>query len=126
MVGSDMVWICTETMLRGFDWLPKIIDGLEKYMSEMGYRNIRDFRDILLGNIVSAQDLTIHPGYAEVDAAKCTACGRCIKIGHCDALGLEGEKPGGKAHVNREKCLACSTCIDVCPQKAIDMVEMQN
>jgi ferredoxin len=125
MVGSDMVWICTETMLKGFDWLPKVLDGLEKYMSEMGYKSIRDFRDILLGNIASVQDLTIHSGYAEVDTAKCSACGRFLKIGHCNALSLKGEKSEKKAHVNREKCLACSTCIDVCPQKAINMITTQ-
>jgi len=118
MTGSDMVWICTETMLRGFDWLPKMLDALEKYMAEMGYNSIRDFRDILLGNIVSAQDLTLHDGYAEVDAAKCTACGRCLKIGHCHAIHGGDE---GKAVINREDCLGCSTCIDLCTRQAISM-----
>ena len=122
MVGSDMVWICTETMLHGFGWLPKILDELETYMSEMGYGCIRDFRDILLGNIVSAKDLTIHSGYAEIDAAKCSACGRCLTIGHCCAIRRDGgQNPGGKVFVERGKCLACSTCVDICPQKAICM-----
>ena len=131
MVGSDMVWICTETMIRGFDWLPELLDGFEKYMAEMGYNSIRDFRDILLGNITSAQDLTIHSGYAEVDPVKCNACGLCQRIGHCDAIGDDGggsksesksgSKSGGKAVINRDKCLACSTCIDICPRKAINM-----
>ena len=117
MTGCDAVWICTETMLRGFDWMPKMIEELEKYMSAMGYKTIGDFRDILLPNIVSAQDLTIHSGYAEVDPVKCTACGLCFKIGHCDALHLSG----GKARVDAAKCLACSTCVDVCPRRAISM-----
>ena len=25
MLGADAVWICTETMLRGFDWMPKLL-----------------------------------------------------------------------------------------------------
>jgi len=114
-----MVWICTETMLRGFDWLPKMLDSLSKYMAEMGFNSIRDFRDALLENIVSAQDLTLRDGYAEVDAAKCTACGRCLKIGHCCAIHSGGEK--GKAVIAREDCLGCSTCVDVCPRQAISM-----
>ena len=122
MAGSDMVWICTETMLRGFAWLPKTLDGLEKYMGEMGYRNIRDFRDLLLGNIVSAADLTIHGGFAELDAAKCNACGCCLMIGQCDAISWH-KAPNSevKALINRKKCLACSTCVDICPQHAISM-----
>ena len=126
MVGSDMVWICTETMLRGFGWMPKTIDALSAYMSEMGYKTIRDFRDVLIGNIASAQDLTIHPGYAEVDPAKCTACGLCLKIGHCEALSRADGRPDGKAVVNRANCLACSTCVDVCPSKAISMINNNN
>ena len=122
MVGSDMVWICTETMLRGFDWLSKLISELEKYMSEMGYKTIRDFRDILLGNIASAQDLRIHKGYAVADPEKCNACGRCEKIGHCYAIQIKGiEKIDKQIIFDRNDCLGCSTCVDICPQKAISM-----
>ena len=122
MVGSDMIWICTETMLRGFDWFPKLLEAFEKYMAEMGYNTIKDFRDILLKNIASAQDLTIHKGYAEVDSKKCTACGRCVKIGHCSAIHIEGAKKiDEKIIFNPRKCLGCSTCVDLCPQKAISM-----
>jgi dihydroorotate dehydrogenase/Pyruvate/2-oxoacid:ferredoxin oxidoreductase delta subunit len=119
MVGSDMIWICTETMLRGFDWLPKMLDELENYMKDMGYDNLKDFRDILLNNIVSAEELTIHQGYAEAYPAKCCACGRCLKAGHCDAINLDK----GKAEINRSKCLGCSTCVDVCPRQAINMIK---
>jgi Pyruvate/2-oxoacid:ferredoxin oxidoreductase delta subunit len=124
MVGSDMVWICTQTMLQGFDFMPKMLDDLEKYMSSMGYSSIRDFRDILLGNIASAKDLTIHSGYAEIDPAKCVSCGLCLKIGHCHALNREDEsKPGGKITINRKDCLGCSTCVDICSHKAIRMIK---
>jgi len=119
MVGSDMVWICTETMLRGFKWLPKMLDALEKYMTEMGYSSIRDFRDILHGNIVSAQDLTIHSGYADVNVAKCTTCGLCLKIGHCHAIYRFGDI--GVAVIESKECCGCSTCVDVCPSQAISM-----
>jgi uncharacterized Fe-S center protein len=119
MVGSDLMWICTETMLRGFGWMPKTLEALEKYMSEMGYKTIRDFRDILHGNIVSAQDLTIHPGYAEVDASKCTICGRCLNIGHCSAIRCAGQNSERKIIIDRAKCLACSTCADICLRQAI-------
>jgi dihydroorotate dehydrogenase len=120
MVGSDAVWICTETMLRGFDFLPKLLDGLKTYMRDMGYTRIHDFRDILHRTVKSAADLTIRQGYAVVDHATCSHCGLCWKIGHCNAISHDAN---GVTTVNPELCLACSTCIDICSVKAITMQE---
>jgi len=117
MVGSDMTWVCVQTMLRGYDWLPKLLEDMEKYMSQMGYNSIRDFRDVLRGNIVSAQGLTVHEGYAEIDNERCVACGLCVKIGHCPAIACEGGKPS----VDQKACLGCSTCVDICPKQALRM-----
>jgi dihydroorotate dehydrogenase/Pyruvate/2-oxoacid:ferredoxin oxidoreductase delta subunit len=120
MVGADAVWICTETMLRGFDWLPKLLEELQSYMAEMGYGSIGDFRDLLLKNIKTSQELTVHEGYAEVDLDKCNACGLCWKIGHCCAI----SHPKDRTTIDRQACIACSTCVDLCPQKAIRMVKV--
>ncbi len=119
MVGADAVWICTETMLRGFDWLPGMIEDLKNYMKQMGYSKIRDFRDILHRNIAAADELKVHDGYAVVDLNKCNACGLCWNIGHCPAI----THPNDVTTIDAEKCLGCSTCVDVCPRKAISMVE---
>lgn len=119
MVGSDAVWICTETMIRGFDWLPRLLDKLTNYMRDMQYTTIGDMRDLLHQNITSAQGLTLHDGYAQVDPAMCTSCGMCWKIGHCNAI----HHNEGTTVVDPELCLACSTCIDVCPRGAISMIE---
>lgn len=118
MVGADAVWICTETMLRGFDWMPKLLEDLESYMADMGYRRIAEFRDLLLQNIKTSQDLTIHDGYAQVDLKKCNACGLCWNIGHCHAI----THPDNTTRIDQQACVACSSCVDVCPRGAISMV----
>ena len=119
MVGADAVWICTETMIRGFGWLPKLVDELKAYMKDMGYSGISDFKGILHKNIVSAGGLTIHGGYAVVDLDKCNACGLCWNIGHCPAI----THPDNITTINRDVCPGCSTCVDVCPRQAIGMEE---
>ncbi len=121
LVGADAVWVCTETMLRGFDWLPKVLDRLTDYMQEMGFATIRDFRDLLHKNIAAADELRIHPGQAEVDREKCTSCGLCWKIGHCSAISHDE----GTTIIDPELCLACSTCVDVCPKQAIRVKEIR-
>jgi len=118
MCGADAVWVCTETMLHGFDWLPKLLEKLQAYMGEMGYTTIRDFRDLLLANIKPAAQLTLYDGYAQVDLEKCNACGGCWNIGHCCAI----THPDDRTTIDREACVACSTCVDLCPRKAIQMV----
>ncbi len=120
MVGADAVWVCTETMLRGFDWLPKLLDNLKSYMQEMGYGRVADFRDMLLKNIKTSQELIVYKGHAVIDPDKCNSCGLCWKIGHCQAI----IHPDGITNIAPERCLACSTCVDICPQKAISMEEL--
>ena len=121
MVGADAVWICTETMLRGFDWLPKLLEELEAYMKRMDFRTIRDFRDLLHQNIVSADELNVYGGHAQLDADKCNSCGQCWKIGHCTAI----SHPDGITRIDRDDCMGCSTCVDICPRGAIAMVAVE-
>ena len=119
MLGADALWICTETMLRGFSWLPKLITELRDYMVSMGYRSLGDFRDVLLDNVVSARDLKIEEGYAVVDNEVCTSCGLCWNLGHCMSITY----PDNRTTINKDTCTGCSTCVDVCPVSAIKMKE---
>ncbi|RKX79823.1 MAG: hypothetical protein DRP87_01690 [Spirochaetes bacterium] len=120
MVGADAIWICTETIIRGFDWMPSLLEELEKYMQEMGYRKIGDFRDLLLKNIASAAELRIHEGYAVVEKERCNACGLCWNIGHCSAITHPGDTT---TVIDPDECTGCSTCIDLCVRGAITMVK---
>jgi dihydroorotate dehydrogenase/Pyruvate/2-oxoacid:ferredoxin oxidoreductase delta subunit len=117
MVGADAVWICTETLLRGFAWMAKLLEELRDYMMEMGWSRIADFRGLLLKNIKSAGELVIHDGHAVVNPALCSGCGKCWNIGHCTAI----THPEGKTLVDEERCLGCSTCVDVCLREALSM-----
>ena len=118
MCGADLIGVCTETMLHGFDFLPKWLKQMQEFMDRRGFKTYRDFRDLAVGKITSADKLTLHGGYAEVDLAKCTGCGLCAAIGHCNAITIVDKK----SRIDRKKCLACSTCVDVCPTGAMRMV----
>lgn len=119
MCGADTIGVCTETMLRGFGFLEKWMAALKAYMQQMGFRAARDMRDLLQPELKSAADLTLWGGYARVDEAKCSACGECVEIGHCNAITLTESA----AVIDPALCKGCSTCIDICPRKAIQMVE---
>ncbi len=119
MCGADSIGICTQTMIAGFGFLEKWMKSLREYMKEMGFQTVRDIRDLLIQEIKSAADLTIWAGYAQVDPEKCSSCGLCVEIGHCNAILLTDEA----ASIDSQLCQGCSTCIDICPKKAITMVE---
>lgn len=121
MCGADGVGICTETMLSGFGFLRRWMSSLRDYAQKMGFRDIGDFRDLLVEEIKPASELTIWAGYAQVDPEKCSSCGLCVEIGHCNAIVLTDEG----AQVDPTRCQGCSTCIDLCPRGAIRMVEMK-
>ena len=119
MCGADTIGVCTETMLRGFGFLEKWMKALKDYMQKMGFQTARDMRDLLLPELKSAAELTLWGGYALVDTAKCSGCGACIEVGHCDAITMID----GVAFVDPKLCKGCSTCIDICPKQSIRMVE---
>jgi dihydroorotate dehydrogenase/ferredoxin len=119
MCGADSIGICTETMLSGFGFLEKWMKSLKTYMQKMGFQSVRDFRDLLIQEIKSAAELTVWAGVAQVDPEKCSSCGLCVEIGHCNAIVLTD----AAASIDPDLCQGCSTCIDICPKKAIHVVE---
>ena len=85
----------------------------------MGFKTAREMRDLLVPELKSAAELTLMAGYATVDAERCSRCGVCIEIGHCNAITMTDEA----AVIDPKLCKACSTCIDMCGKQAIRMVE---
>ena len=118
MCGADSIGVCTQTMIAGFGFLEKWMKSLKDYMKKMGFQSARDIRDRLLPEIKPASDLTVWAGYAQVDPKKCSKCGLCMEIGHCNAILLTD----ASAEINPQLCQGCSTCIDICPKKAIQML----
>jgi len=120
MVGADLIGICTEVMLRGFDILPRIMRDLKRYLQEMGHNSFADIRDTALPSFKTATELTMIPGYARVIDENCTGCSLCVRIAHCHAIEIIDQK----AVVKRDECLGCSTCVDICPREAMEMIVM--
>jgi dihydroorotate dehydrogenase/Pyruvate/2-oxoacid:ferredoxin oxidoreductase delta subunit len=119
MCGADSIGVCTETMIHGFGFLEKWMKSLKGYMEKMGFTAVGDFRDLLIREIKSAAELTVWAGVAQVDPEKCSSCGLCAEIGHCNAILLTD----ATASVLSNLCHGCSTCIDICPKGAIHIEE---
>jgi dihydroorotate dehydrogenase/NAD-dependent dihydropyrimidine dehydrogenase PreA subunit len=119
MCGADGIGVCTQTMIAGFGFLKKWMKSLKGYMNKMGFEQVSDFRDLLIKEIKPASNLTVWAGVAQVDPEKCSSCGLCVEIGHCNAIVMTD----AGASVDSGLCHGCSTCIDICPKEAIHIVE---
>lgn len=77
MCGADLVGICAETLISGFDFIGGLILDLKNYMEEHGYKSVREMRDIVVPLVKSAPELTLYEGYAKITepslAAPCKA-----------------------------------------------------
>lgn len=120
MYGATTLTICTYIMLRGFKVLESLNQDLEKYMKEQGYDSIGDFRGCALKYLTTPNAVKYIPIVARVVNEKCNGCGMCTDFGHCEAFMLTGEK----AEVDVEKCVGCGFCRSVCPQNAIEYIEL--
>ena len=118
MIGADLVGICTAVMLKGFGVVREIARGVKRYLHERGKEHIYQIRDEAIPHFKPVTELKPIPGYARVIEERCTGCGRCLKIAHCNAIIMRNDK----ASVKPERCLGCSTCVDICPKNAIEMV----
>ncbi len=113
--GSKLVTACTSLMWYGFELIPQILDGMEKYMKEMGFTSYDQLVGRALYNIRPASDLEMIPEVPALDDVLCTGCEACLKPGHCYAI----EMVGGLPEIDEEKCMGCGACVAVCPTGAL-------
>jgi dihydropyrimidine dehydrogenase (NAD+) subunit PreA len=128
LLGSSSVQVCTEVMLRGYRIVEDMIEGLETYMVEHGYRSVSD----MVGKAVPAfsewGDLDLnYDTVAKIDPDKCIGCHLCQVACHDGAHQcIHPDPKGSKVPVVDEvECVGCNLCQIVCPVTGcISMVEV--
>ncbi len=60
------------------------------------------------------------PWDPQIDAAKCTACGKCVEFCHTKAFRTEEQNGKKRTVVNPNRCVVfCHGCETICPAGAI-------
>lgn len=73
MCGGDLLGICAETLISGYDFVRPMIKGMHDYMQEHGYKTIDEMRGIIVPRLKTAQDVTLYSGYAKITNPKLSA-----------------------------------------------------
>lgn len=73
MCGADLIGICAETLISGFDIVNQMVSDMKDFMDEHGYKNTREMRDLVVPEVKSAPDLTLYEGYSKIKQPKLAA-----------------------------------------------------
>lgn len=66
MCGGNLVGVCAETLISGYDIVRPMIRGMADFMQQHDYKSLDDFRSILVDEVKTATDVTLYAGYARV------------------------------------------------------------
>ena len=113
--GARLVTACTSLMWYGFELIPRMLAGMERYMEEMGFSSYDALVGRALHNIRPAAELEMLDDLPALDPARCNGCGLCLRPGHCYAIEMQDDLPV----IDGNKCLGCGICVAICPRKAL-------
>ena len=66
LCGGNLLGICAETLINGYDIVRPMIAGMKQYMDENGYETLDDFRSRIVPEVKTATEVTLHAGYAKI------------------------------------------------------------
>jgi dihydropyrimidine dehydrogenase (NAD+) subunit PreA len=127
-LGCGSVQVCTAAMRFGFRIIDDMVDGLNNWMDDKGYRTLEDFRGKAVQNVTNWNKLDLnYKTLAVIDQDTCIECGLCHIV--CEDASHQAiakhKEPGGKRTytVIDEECVGCNLCALVCP--VTDCITMQ-
>jgi NADPH-dependent glutamate synthase beta subunit-like oxidoreductase len=66
LCGGNLVGVCSETLISGYDIVRPMIRGLKDYMDAHGYETLDGMRGLVVPQVRTAVDVTLHDGYARI------------------------------------------------------------
>ena len=127
MVGNSAVGLHSILIIKGMEYLKKLIVDMKKTMAELGYSKISELVGAAIDNISkkTADEPTVGEQEQDVESdAKlqftfkeeiCIKCNKCVNICSYDARTLKFPE----MKVDRDLCRNCGACSSVCPTKAL-------
>ena len=66
MCGGNLLGICSETLINGYDIVRPMINGLNDYMETHDFKTVDEFRSCLVSEVKTSAEVTLHNGYARI------------------------------------------------------------
>lgn len=121
MSGARAMQVGSVLMLKGIEWLPKVIEGMARFLDDHGYADVASIHGIASKKaLTTAPELfAVEPLYTLIDHDKCKfpKCKICTRMCFYDSL-KEGQD---YIQTAPDTCIGCELCLNVCPFDAITM-----
>jgi len=102
LLGCSSVQVCTAVMHYGYRIVEDMIDGLQNWMREKGFRRVEDFRGRSLPRVVEWKHLNLnYKIIARIHEEKCIGCDLCYTAcwdGAHQCIHLDRIAPTGNGH----------------------------
>lgn len=121
MSGAKIMQVGSVLMLKGYGWLGEMIQGIDRFLDEHGYRDVGAIYGMASKKAAASynEQFASKGILAVIDKEKCTRCWNCAQSCSYDALNQGDDE----VIIETEKCIGCELCFNVCPFDAVSYVE---
>jgi len=129
LLGAGNVQVCTAVMHYGYRIVEDMIDGLNNYLDEKGFKSVNDIIGKSVERITDWGNLDLnYDVVAHVNKGNCIRCNLCYVACEDGAhQSFEFEEVDGVRYpkVIQAECVGCNLCYLICPSPgAISMVRI--
>lgn len=121
LLGCTSLQVTTAVMQYGYRIIDDLKGGLNRYLAEKGFSNVREAVGLAVENVHASTDVLERDTilFPKFNRDKCIGCGRCMiacSDGGHQAIRLDENR---LPKLNGSRCVGCHLCLLVCPQSAI-------
>ena len=120
LLGADSIQITTAVMQYGYRIIDDLKSGLNYYLNEKGFKNLKEAKGLGLGSLNATtdqleRDTVIYPKFIHERCIGCKRCYiSCMDGGH-QAIYFKDDRP----YLNGKKCVGCHLCVLICRLNAV-------